>query len=86
MRILLSILSTLAVLLLAAAAVIWTGAYNVAATDAHLAPVRYALDAAMANSVAGRYPWAAIWWAMGFATPTPDLVHEEGHHRPLSRD
>ena len=51
MRILLSILSTLAVLLLAAAAVIWTGAYNVAATDAHLAPVRYALDAAMANSV-----------------------------------
>ncbi len=54
MRILLSILGTLAALLILAAAAIWTGAYNVAATDAHLPLVRYALDAAMANSVRAR--------------------------------
>ncbi len=54
MRVLLSVLGTLAVLLLLAIATIWSGAYNVAATDAHFPPVRYALDAAMASSVRAR--------------------------------
>jgi mono/diheme cytochrome c family protein len=44
----------LVVLALGGLAVVWTGAYNVAATDPHWGPVRWALSTTMANSVRAR--------------------------------
>lgn len=48
------VVATLVVLIAAGLIVIWTGAFNVAATDPHWGPVRAALGAAMENSVRAR--------------------------------
>ena len=54
MKFLAGVVATLAVLMAGALLVIWTGAYNVAATDRHADPVYWALDTAMENAVERR--------------------------------
>ena len=51
MRILLTLIAVVVIAAVAALAVIYTGAYNVAATDPHFPPVRWALDTTFKNSV-----------------------------------
>lgn len=47
-------LGTIALLTAAALAVVWSGAYNVAATEPHTSPVRWMLDTALQRSVRQR--------------------------------
>ncbi len=54
MRFLLGVATALVLLIGAGLAVVWTGACDVAATDRHADPIRWALDTTMANSVSRR--------------------------------
>lgn len=54
MRFALGVLTGLAVVVIGALAVIWTGAYNVAASAPHAGIVRWALDTTLHNSVKSR--------------------------------
>ena len=54
MRFWLGVLVTLIVLVAAGLGVVWTGAYNIAATDEHFDPLRWAFHTTMHNSVEAR--------------------------------
>lgn len=54
MRFILGFTSALGLLIAAALTVVWTGAYDVAATDPHADPIAWALETTMANSVERR--------------------------------
>lgn len=51
MRFLLGVIAAIVILILGALLVIWSGIYNIAAGETHFQAVRWALDAAMENSV-----------------------------------
>ncbi len=71
MRFLLGVLATLVVLAAGGLGVVWSGAYDVAASDPHPDPVRWALETTLENSVERR--------AEGIVAPasfTPDQVEK----------
>lgn len=60
MKYLIGAMATLILLAAAGFGVVWTGAYDVAATDPHADPVRWALDTTLENSVERRSRGIAV--------------------------